>query len=281
MRAQNRRLQSARVQIAEMQVKPGQAGLGRVAVCRQSQARRPLHRPVREIHRVPTHFAVVQMERGLRNLNIVGQIIGLPVGVVQDHGPAQAVCCRSCRLVPCCFTRGWQQDDGPIVGAGQCAQGAGRRKVADRNTLGRQPRALGAQVYNHRVPSQRIQRGGVRVARHMRQFPCPRKTGLAAHRYPVAGEREPASDRKGVGSAGGNGHAANQRRGRGGRLEPARWLALPGGCDRLQGQFRRLNGCAEPIPAQLKSFDRKAAGQRSWCGRTCLCKGLLVCMGRG
>jgi len=154
--------------------KPGQAGLGRVAVCRQSQARRPLSPARKRIHRVPTHFAVVQMERGLRNLNIVGQISAFQLALCKITVPLR---------LSVAGLAAWSPAASPWLAAGRwanCRRWAmcSRRrpaKGADRNTLGRQPRALGAQVYNHRVPSQRIQRGGVRVARHMRQFPCRAK----------------------------------------------------------------------------------------------------------
>ena len=85
------------VEIAELDLEVRRAGLRSCAVDGQAQTGRPLHRAVRENHRIPSGFAalpaLVQMKRGLRNLHVVRQVIGLPVGIVQGHRSAHSIGC--------------------------------------------------------------------------------------------------------------------------------------------------------------------------------------------
>jgi hypothetical protein len=129
---ENCRLQGARVQIAELHAETGQAGLGCVAM--RADPGSPFPSPGRRRrHRVPAQLAVAQVKRGLRDLHMVGKVIGLPVGIAQRHSPAQAVGWRG----PAASARPVRLRFQPTVAAPAAAE------HWQRSALGWQPRPRG------------------------------------------------------------------------------------------------------------------------------------------
>ena len=185
---------------------------------------------------------------------MVGQIIGLPVDVVQRDGSAQAVRARQSGLSP-----DWRRDRRTM----RRLAGSGG---AERNPLCRHPWTLGAEVYGHGLSRQRIQRRGIRQTDNMRQFTGSLQSSLAVHRDLVAGERQPRTDRERTGPVGGNGYGCRKRR----RWELAR-LPVRESCNRLQHYPGKADGRAQRISAELKSIHGKAASERPGRGGMSLC----------